>query len=62
MQNGGRQQMLYGMRIYDLEPDSVTLYLKIVKEVALKTRHTYGIKLVGWYYTYVGPLNRIFHI
>ena len=54
--------MIYDMRIYDLKPGSVPEYMKAVEEVAFKIRQDQGIKLAGWYYTDVGPLNRIVHI
>jgi len=54
--------MIYDMRIYDLKPGSVPAYLEAVREVALPVRERYGIKLAGWYYTEVGPLNRVVHI
>ena len=54
--------MIYDMRIYDLKPGSVPEYMKAVEEVAFKIRKDQGIKLAGWYYTDVGPLNRIVHI
>ena len=54
--------MIYDMRIYDLKPGSVPECMSAVEEVALKIRQDYGIKLAGWYYTDIGPLNRIVHI
>ncbi|MCL0055026.1 NIPSNAP family protein [Dehalococcoidia bacterium] len=54
--------MIYDMRIYDLKPGSVNEYMAAVKEVALQIRGDYGVKLAGWYYTDIGPLNRIVHI
>ena len=54
--------MIYEMRIYDLKPGSVPQYMKAVEEVAIKIRDDYGVKLAGWYYTDIGPLNRIVHI
>ena len=50
------------MRIYDLKPGSVNEYMAAVKEVALQIREDYGVKLAGWYYTDIGPLNRTVHI
>ena len=54
--------MIYDMRIYDLKPGSVPEYMKAVGEVALKIREDHGVRLAGWYYTDVGPLNRVIHI
>ena len=54
--------MIYDMRIYDLKPGSVNEYMAAVKEVAVEIRGDYGVKLAGWYYTAIGPLNRIVHI
>ena len=54
--------MIYDMRIYDLQPGSVPKYMAAVEEVAIKIRQDYGVKLAGWYYTDIGPLNRIVHI
>ncbi len=50
------------MRIYDLQPGSVPQYMAAVRDIAKPVREDYGIKLAGWYYTDVGPLNRIVHI
>ncbi|MCI0439521.1 MAG: NIPSNAP family protein [Chloroflexi bacterium] len=54
--------MIYDMRIYDLQPGAVPKYMDAVRDVALKIREDYGIKLAGWYYTDVGPQHRIVHI
>ena len=54
--------MIYDMRIYDLNPDSVEKYMGAVREVTLKIREDYGVKLGGWYYTDVGHLKRIVYI
>ena len=54
--------MIYDMRIYDVKPGLVQQYMDAVREVALKIREDHGVKLAGWYYTDVGPLNRIVHI
>lgn len=54
--------MIYDMRIYDLQPGSTQKYMDAVREVALRIREDNGIKLAGWYYTDIGPLNRVVHI
>ena len=54
--------MIYDMRIYDLQPGAVPRYMQAVREVALKIRQDHGVKLAGWYYTDIGPLNRVVHI
>ncbi len=54
--------MIYDMRIYDLKPGSVPEYMAAVQEVALQIRQDHGVKLAGWYYTDIGPLNRVVHI
>ena len=54
--------MIYDMRIYDVLPGAVPRYMEAVREVALKIRQDHGVKLAGWYYTDIGPLNRIVHI
>ena len=51
--------MIYDMRIYDLKPGSVDDYMAAVEDVALKIREDYGVKLAGWYYTDIGPLNQV---
>jgi|TARA_B100000959_G_scaffold40553_4_gene40196 hypothetical protein len=56
------EALIYDMRIYDLKPGSVPEYMSAVEEVALRIRQDYGIKLAGWYYSDIGPLNRIVHI
>ena len=50
------------MRVYDLQPGSVPQYMAAAGEVGLKIRQEHGVKLAGWYYTDVGPLNRVVHI
>ena len=57
-----RSAMIYDMRIYDVQPGAVPRYMEAVREVALKIREDHGVKLAGWYYTDIGPLNRIVHI
>lgn len=54
--------MIYDMRIYDLQPGSIPNFMSAVGEIALRIRQDYGIKLAGWYYTDIGPLNRVVHI
>ena len=54
--------MIYDMRIYDLKPGSVPQYMAAVRELALPIRQDYGVKLVGWYFTEIGPLNQVVHI
>ena len=54
--------MIYDMRIYDLKPGAVPRYMEAARDIALKIRADYGVKLAGWYYTDIGPLNRIVHI
>ena len=54
--------MIYDMRIYDLKPGAVERYMDAVRDIALKIREDHGVKLAGWYYTDIGPLNRIVHI
>ena len=54
--------MIYNMRVYDLKPGAVPEYMSAVREIALKIREDHGIKLAGWYYTDIGPQNRVVHI
>ena len=54
--------MIYNMRIYDLKPGAVPEYMEAVRKLALKIREDHGIKLAGWYYTDIGPQNRVVHI
>ncbi|MCH8061401.1 MAG: NIPSNAP family protein [Chloroflexi bacterium] len=54
--------MIYNMRVYDLKPGAVPEYMAAVREIALKIREDHGIKLAGWYYTDIGPQNRVVHI
>lgn len=54
--------VIYDMRIYDLQPGSTPQYQAAVREVGLKVREDHGVKLAGWYYTDIGPLNRVVHI
>lgn len=54
--------MIYDMRIYDIQPGRLEEYMAAVREVGLPVRQRYGVKLAGWYYTEVGPLNRVVHI
>ena len=54
--------MIYDLRIYDLKPGTVPQYMEAVRELALPIRQDYGVKLVGWYFTEIGPLNQVIHI
>ena len=54
--------MIYNMRVYDLKPGAVPEYMAAVREIALKIREDHGIKLAGWYYTDIGPQNRVVHM
>ena len=54
--------MIYDMRIYDLQPGAVPRYMEAARDIVLKIREDHGVKLAGWYYTDIGPLNRIVHI
>jgi len=54
--------LIYDMRIYDVKPGAVPQYMEAVREISLKIRADHGVKLAGWYYTDIGPLNRIVHI
>ena len=53
--------MIYDLRIYDLRPGTVPEYMAAVREVGLPVRLKHGVKLVSWYYTEIGPLNRVYH-
>ena len=54
--------MIYDMRIYDVQPGAVPRHMEAVRDTALKIREDHGVKPAGWYYTDIGPLNRIVHI
>jgi hypothetical protein len=54
--------MIYDMRIYDVKRGSVPECEAAMRDVGLQIRADYGVKLAGWYYMEVGPLNRIVHI
>ena len=54
--------MIYDMRIYDIAPGRVQDYMKNVREVAIPIREDHGVKLGGWYYSEVGPINQVVHI
>jgi hypothetical protein len=54
--------MLYDMRTYDLRAGALQDYMTAVRDVAVKVREDYGVRLAGWYYTDVGTLNRVVHI
>jgi len=54
--------MIYDMRIYDMKSGSVSEFMAAVREIALPLRREHGIRLAGWYYTDVGPQNRVVHI
>ena len=53
--------MIHDLRIYDLVPGGLEEYMAAVREVGLPVRQKYGVVLVGWYYTEVGTLNRVYH-
>ena len=54
--------MIYDMRTYDLQLGAVPKFMDAVREVGLKVRQDHGVKLAGWYYTEIGPLNQVVHI
>lgn len=54
--------MVYDVRIYDFKPGTVDQYMAAVREVGLGVRERAGIRLAGWYYTEIGPLNQVIHI
>lgn len=54
--------MIYDMRTYDLQLGAVPKFMDAVREVGLKVREDHGVKLAGWYYTDIGPLNQVVHI
>ena len=54
--------MIYDMRTYEIAPGRVADYMKNVKEIAIPIRRDHGVKLGGWYYSEVGPLNQVWHI
>ena len=54
--------MIYDVRTYEIAPGRVPDYMKNVKEIAIPIRQDHGVKLGGWYYSEVGPLNQVVHI
>ena len=54
--------MVYDMRTYDLKPGTVPEYMAAVREVALPVEQAAGVKLAGWFYGEIGPLNQVVHI
>ena len=54
--------MIYDVRTYEIAPGRVPDYMKNVKEIAIPIRQDYGVKLGGWYYSDIGPLNQVVHI
>ena len=54
--------MIYDIRTYDIAPGRVQDYMKNVREIAIPIRQDHGVKLGGWYYSDVGPLNQVVHI
>ena len=58
----GGDTVIYDMRIYEIKPGTLEQYMAAVREVGLPVREAHGVKLAGWYYTEIGPLNQVVHI
>jgi hypothetical protein len=55
--------MIYEQRTYDIQPQHFAAYLKLFETVGMQVRAggQYG-KLIGFWSTEIGPLNRVVHI
>jgi hypothetical protein len=49
--------MVYEMRVYTLQPGKVAAFQELIEKEALPVISKYS-KLVGWWSTEVGPLNK----
>jgi hypothetical protein len=55
--------MIYEQRTYDVNPQHFPAYLKLFETLGMQVRGSgqYG-KLIGFWSTEIGPLNRVVHI
>ena len=49
--------MIYDVRIYNLKSGKLQEYMDAVREISLPLRRKNGVKLAGWYYTDIGPME-----
>lgn len=53
--------MLYELRTYSVMPGKVGEVLRLVEQEALPVLQEHS-RLIGWWFTDVGPLNQIVHL
>lgn len=54
--------MVVDVRTYTLIPRKLKTYVEIFEKHALPVMTRHGLELVGYYVSYVGPLNQVVHL
>ena len=54
--------MIYEMRTYRLRTGTVPTYLQLVEEEGITIQKKHLSRLVGYFFSEIGPLNEIIHV
>ena len=54
--------MIVDVRTYTLIPRRLTKYLELFEKNALPVMKRHNLELVGYYVSYIGPLNQVVHL
>ena len=54
--------MIVDVRTYTLIPRKLPKYVEIFEKQALPVMKRHGLELMGYYVSYIGPLNQVVHL
>jgi NIPSNAP protein len=54
--------MIVDVRTYTLIPRKLAKYIEIFEKHALPVMKRHGLELMGYYVSYIGPLNQVVHL
>ena len=54
--------MIIDVRTYTLVPRKMARYLELFERHALPVMTRHGLELLGYYVSYIGPLNQVVHL
>ena len=54
--------MIVDVRTYTLVPRKLANYLELFEKHALPVMTRHGLELMGYYVSYIGPLNQVVHL
>ena len=54
--------MIVDVRTYTLIPRKLTKYVEIFEKHGLPVMKRHGLYLLGYYVSYIGPLNQVVHL